>query len=164
MSGAADSLLAVLAGPTCLVGMGNPWRNDDGVGVHVARRLSCAGLPPHLDVMTVEDVIESYVFDIAGKTAMNVVLVDAAMVPGAAPGSIVFGKVDELEAVTSDVSTHKLALRTVESVLRRSGKETYLLGIVVADIDFADTMSPAVLAAAGRVVDIVRSAKGRELN
>lgn len=159
MSGGLATLTAVLAGPTCLVGMGNPWRNDDGVGVHVARRLSEGGLPPHVEVMVVEDVIESYVFDIARKAAGSVVLVDAAMVDGLAPGSIVFGKVDEMEAAGSDVSTHKLALRTVESVLRRSGKETYLLGIVAADIDFGDAISPAVQAAADCVVDLVRSAR-----
>lgn len=159
MSEASASLTEVLACPTCLVGMGNPWRNDDGVGVHVARRLSGGGLPPHVEVMVVEDVIESYVFDIARSAAGSVVLVDAAMVAGVAPGSIVFGRVNELEAIGSDVSTHKLALRTVESVLRRSGKETYLLGIVAADIDFGNAISPAVQAAADSVVDLVRSAR-----
>ncbi|MFB3852696.1 MAG: hydrogenase maturation protease [Vicinamibacterales bacterium] len=164
MSNPCEDLLAVLAAPTCLVGMGNPWRNDDGVGVHVVRRLAEAGLPSHLEAMVVEDVIESYVFDIAAKAAGNVVLVDAADVPGARPGSIVFGRVGDLEAATSNVSTHKLALRTVEDVLKRSGKETYLLGIVAADIDFGDSVSPAVLAAADAVVDIARSAKKQDLS
>lgn len=157
MSGAAHDLMTVLAGPALLVGMGNPWRNDDGVGAHVTGRLSRLGLPGPLEVMTVEDVVESYVFDIAGRAATNVVLVDAASMPGAAPGTIVFGRVAELEAVGSDVSTHKLALRVVERVLRRSGKETYLLGIVAADVDFGTAISPAVLAAADRVVDLVCS-------
>jgi hydrogenase maturation protease len=159
MSEAAASLLAVLAQSTCLVGMGNPFRNDDGVGAHVARRLiGHAGLPPHLQVVDVEDVIESYAFDIADRAVRNVVLVDAAMSPGAPAGSIVFGKVDELEAVTCEASTHKLALDTVASVFQRSGKDTYLLGIVPANIDFGNEMSPLVLAAADAIVGLVCSA------
>jgi hydrogenase maturation protease len=160
MSEVARTLLAVLAESTCLVGMGNPWRNDDGVGAHVAERLAGhAGLPPQIQVINVEDVIESYAFDIANRQVKNVVLVDAAMSEGTPAGSIMFGKVDELEAVASDVSTHKLALRTVESVFRQSGKETYLLGIVSTDIDFGNEISPPVMAAAERIVDLVCSAR-----
>jgi hydrogenase maturation protease len=158
MSDVASAILDVLAQPTCLVGMGNPWRNDDGVGAHVAERLSGhAGLPAQIQVINVEDVIESYAFDIANRTVSHVVLVDAVTSPGTPVGSIVFGKVDELEAVTCELSTHKLALRTVESVFRLSGKDTYLLGIVSADIDFGHEISPPVLAAAAQVVDLVCS-------
>ncbi len=157
MSGTvADQLLDVLGDRTCLVGMGNPWRNDDGVGVWVAERLRRhAGVPPQIEVMSVEDVIESYAFDIASRPVKNVVLVDAAVVGGASAGSIVFGTVDELEAASSNVSTHKLALRTVESVFRQSGKNTYLLGIVPGNLEFGNEISAPVAAAADRIVDMV---------
>ncbi len=162
MSEPGAELLAVLAGRTCLVGMGNPWRNDDGVGVQVAERLAArADLPPHIEVVSVEDVIESYAFDIASRAVSHVVLVDAVACPGALPGSIVFGKVDELEAGSCDASTHKLALGTVEHVFRQSGKETYLLGIVPGDLDFGNEISPPVAAAADRVVGLVCSARSR---
>ncbi|MGE5359653.1 MAG: hydrogenase maturation protease, partial [Bacteroidales bacterium] len=119
----AASMLQVFGESTCLVGMGNPWRSDDGVGVRVAERLLAhPSLPPHIQVISVEDVIESYAFDIANRPVRNVVLVDAALGTGAPAGSIVFGPVAELEAASSDVSTHKLALCTVESVFRQSGK------------------------------------------
>ncbi len=157
MSGTvADKLLDVLGDRTCLVGMGNPWRNDDGVGVRVADRLrNHAALPPQIEVMNVEDVIESYAFDIASRPVKNVVLVDAAAVANAPAGSIVFGKVDELEAASSDVSTHKLALRTVESVFRQSGKDTYLLGIVSGNVDFGNEISAPVAEAAEQIVNLV---------
>ncbi len=163
MSEVGDELLAVLAESTCVVGMGNPWRNDDGVGVHVAQALSALpALSPGLQVMSVEDVIESYAFDIARLDVRNVLLVDAATVPGAPVGSVVFGKVNDLEATATNVSTHKLALRTVESVFRQSGKETYLLGIVSENLDFGNEISAPVLAAAARIVDLVRSASSRQ--
>jgi hydrogenase maturation protease len=160
MSDVAGAILAVLAQPTCLVGMGNPWRNDDGVGAHVAERLSGhPDLPSQIEVINVEDVIESYAFDIANRTARNIVLVDAAMSPGAPVGSVMFGKVDELEAAVCDVSTHKLALRTVERVFRQAGKDTYLLGIVSADVDFGHAISAPVQAAADHLVDLICSVR-----
>jgi hydrogenase maturation protease len=160
MSEIARRALAVLAERTCVVGMGNPWRNDDGVGVRVAERLSRdPDLPPQVQVISVEDIIESYAFDIANRSVRNIVLVDAVTCPGTPVGSVIFGTVSELEAATGEVSTHKLALRTVESVFRQSGKETYLLGIVSADIDFGNEISAPVLAAADRVVDLVCSAR-----
>jgi hydrogenase maturation protease len=160
MSDVASAVLGVLEERTCVVGMGNPWRNDDGVGVHVAQQLDGrAGLSPQIEVLNVEDVLESYAFDIANRNVKNVVLVDAATTPGLPVGSIVFGKVDDLEAACWDVSTHRLALRTVESVFRSAGKDTYLLGIVSGNIDFGNEISPPVLAAAAHVVDLVCSAR-----
>ena len=153
-----EGLHRVFAEPTCIVGVGNTFRCDDGVGVLIAERLA-AELPAgsRHSVVRAEDVIENHVFRIADGASRNVLVVDAVQGQGAGEaGALVFGNLEEMEAGGAGWSTHKLALSTAASVLRHHGKQVYLLGIVVANTDYGNAVSPEILDSAEAVLDLLR--------
>jgi hydrogenase 3 maturation protease len=157
----AQELQQILAQPTCIVGIGNPLRNDDAVGALIAERLmpEMAAVERHT-VIDAEDVIENYCFSIADSAVSNVLVIDAVQGAkhgdGPEPGSLVLGRLEELEAASAGWSTHKLALSTAASVMRHHGKDVWLLGIVVANTDYGTTVSQDVLATAEAVIDLIR--------
>ena len=142
----------VIAEGACLVGTGNPWRRDDGVGPWLAEGLRDTGLA----VWNAEDVLENHVFDIARSAAPNVVIMDA-VAAGLAPGTVVFGPLDEL-GEEGGPSTHKLAFGLSARVLEAHGKRTWLLGIAPADLDFGRGLTPEVERAASEIRDLIHRA------
>jgi len=148
-SGLAD----VLREKTCLVGVGNPYRRDDGVGPWIADAVRSAAGPTSLRVFNVEDVLENFVFEIAGTDCRNVIIVDAAALDRE-PGSVVFGPLSEFSEAGS-VSTHKLALELSGKVLESAGKRIFLLGVVPEDLGFGPGLTPKVRESAARLGDLV---------
>ncbi|MBV5274885.1 MAG: hydrogenase maturation protease [Lamprocystis purpurea] len=153
----------ILAQPTCIVGVGNPLRNDDAVGALIAERLapvmSAAG---RHTVINAEDVIENYCFSIADSAVRNVLVIDAIVGGGAEPGSVVLGRLEDLEAADGGYSTHKLALAATGGVLRHHGKDVWLLGIAAANTDYGTAVSQDVMAAAEAVIDLIRRTYPRD--
>jgi len=154
MNALTTRLSEVLREPTCLVGVGNPLRGDDGVGVHLARRLSEELSGGHLRVVAAEDIPESYVFQIAASDCRNVVFVDG-VATDAEPGTVFFGRFAEIRELSADYSTHKLSLSLCVRILETENKPTYLLGIVVGDLDFGDSLTESVRIAADRLADSI---------
>ncbi|WP_295454511.1 hydrogenase maturation protease [uncultured Thiodictyon sp.] len=157
MTALVQELRQILAQPTCIVGVGNPLRNDDAVGALIVERLvpEMAAAARHT-VINAEDVIENYCFSIADSAVRNVLIIDAVQGHGAEPGSVVLGRLEDLEAAGGGYSTHKLALSTTASVLRHHGKAVWLLGIVAADTDYGTAVSPDILTSAEAVIDLIR--------
>lgn len=143
----------VLADGACLVGLGNPWRRDDGVGPWLAESLAGSGYL----VFNVEDVLENHVFDIAGTGVRNVIIMDAAAAD-LEPGAVFFEPLDGLEEPVG-ASTHKLALGLCGRILEAHGKRAFLLGIVPADLDFGRGLTPEVATAASGVRDLILRAR-----
>jgi hydrogenase 3 maturation protease len=157
MSALADDLQKILVDRTCIVGVGNMLRNDDAIGAIVANRLQQEISPAsQLSVVNVEDVIENHVFRIAENDARNILVIDAVQWAGAEPGSLVLGRMEDLETSGGGYSTHKLALSTAAIVLRHHGKEVYLLGIAAANTDFGRQVSQDVLDGGEAVIAMVR--------
>ncbi len=153
-----QGLRQILSEPTCLVGIGNLLRNDDAVGVVIADRLSreWADRGSH-QIVNAEDVIENHVFSIADSDVRNVLVIDAVEGGEAEAGSLVLGRLEELEATRGGLSTHKLALSTAGSVLRHYGKDVWLLGIFAANTDYGTEISQDILDSADAVIDLVRA-------
>ncbi len=143
----------VLADGACLVGMGNPWRRDDGVGPWLAESLAGS----RFEVRNVEDILESYVYDIARTDCRNVVIMDA-VAADLEPGAVVFEPLDGL-GEPAGPSTHKLALGLCRKIFEAHGKRTYLLGIVPRDLDFGRGLTPDVAKAASGVLDLILRAR-----
>lgn len=154
-----QGLRQILSERTCIVGVGNLLRNDDAVGVMIADRLGQdTDVLGRASVVSAEDVIENHVFRIAEGDAKNVLVIDAVQSDGAEPGSVVLGKLEDLEAeVNGGFSTHKLALSTAGSILKHYGKDVYLLGIVAANTEYGTEVSPEILDSAEAVIDLVRA-------
>lgn len=135
-----------------LVGMGNPDRGDDGVGIEVARRVAATGRPG-IEVLEVVD--PSTLLD-TWAGADRVVVVDA-VTSGRAPGAVF-----TLDAVEGGLptggwaagGTHALGLAAAVELSRVLGRLPGSLAVVGVEVDAArataaqgEGLSPAVAAA-----------------
>jgi len=150
-------LESILKEGACLVGVGNSFRRDDGVGPWLARSLERSGF----EVFDAGDVLENYVFDIARAGSRNVILMDAVSA-ALDPGSVIFGSLDAI-GEPEGLSTHKLALRLCGRIFETHGKRTFLLGIVPRDLEFGTGLSAEVERAASEVRDIILRARAATL-
>ncbi len=153
MSDGLARLAGVLREPTCLVGVGNPLRRDDGVGPWIVGAVRAAAGGAGLSLVDAQDVPENFVPAIARGAARNVVFVDA-VAAGGEPGTIVFGPLAEF-AEAESFSTHKLALALSAKFLEAAGKKVFLLGIVPADLEFGTGFTPAAERAAASLRDLI---------
>lgn len=146
----------VLRGPTCLVGVGNPLRRDDGAGPWVVGAVREAVSGTRLSVVDAQSVPENFVHVVARADCRNVVFIDAVAAEGP-PGTVVFGPLAEFPEAES-FSTHKLALSFCGRFLEDAGKRVFLLGVVPADLEFGEGMTPEVESAAAAVRDVILGA------
>lgn len=138
----------------CIVGMGNLLKNDDAVGPYIIESVKKAVMDDHL-LFNVEDAIEAYVYKIAELDCDNIIIIDAVKTD-AGTGAVIFGKLDEeFEELMETLSTHRLALKMSGKIFAEYNKETYLLGIVVDNIDFGVELSPAVRESADVLIHII---------
>lgn len=145
---------------TLVLGMGNPILSDDRVGLLVAERVRAVA-PPHVDVEQSE---------VAGLRLLEllrgydkVVILDALKSPagaGRAPGDIVRFKASEFRGGHRYGSAHSIGLATALELGRRLGydmpAEVVVLAVEAEDVEtFGEELSPAVAAAAERLVAMV---------
>ncbi|MCU0848934.1 MAG: hydrogenase maturation protease [Spirochaetes bacterium] len=149
-----DKIESLLKDNTCLVGMGNYLRSDDAVGLYIVDELRDREVPGNLSILNVEDVIESYVYKIAGLDCDNVVILDAVKADSTI-GSIVFGRLNDFEELLSDYSTHKLSLKISGKILEEHNKQIYLLGIVADNLDYGTGISDEVKKSADLLKDFI---------
>ena len=136
--------------PTLVIGVGNPFRRDDGAGPFVARQLAALGavaveLPGEgaelIEVMSERD---------------RVVVVDAAR-SGAEPGTIHRFEAGEKPLPTGffSYSTHQFGVAEAVETARALGrlpKALTVYGIEGADFAFGEILTPEVEAACAAVV------------
>lgn len=150
------ALSALLRESTCLVGVGNPLRRDDGVGPWIAGAVREAASRTNLRVVDAQDVPENFVHSIARAECRNVIFIDAVAAEGA-PGTIVFGPLAGF-AEAESFSTHRLALSFSGRFLEAAGKKVFLLGIVPADLAFGTGLTAGVERSASSLRDLIRAA------
>lgn len=145
-----------------VIGIGNEFRRDDGIGPAVAAELTARNLP---GVRVVACAAEPAALLEAWAGAGRAVLVDAAV--GDQPGRVRTCGLDAL-AEPSPVSSHDLSVRQAYELGRALGRAPESVAVVTVDV--ADTghgqgLSPAVQAAlpeAARAVLRVVFALGEE--
>ena len=140
---------------TAIVGMGNYFRNDDAAGLLVMDAIKNDRIRSNVHLVNVEDVLESYIFAIAGSDSQNIVLLDAVSCQ-AEPGSIVFGPLPEMSEKAETLSTHKAGLKLAEKILAGNGKKTWLLGIVAGNTDYGNQVSPEVRKGANIIINMLK--------
>lgn len=137
-----------------VIGIGNSFRRDDGVGPAVAERLARCGLP---GVRVVPATGEPAALLDAWRDTAHAVVVDAADGKNSTPGRIRRWSGHDLDAAAV-VSSHALGLAQTcalgEALGRMPGK------LVVFTVDVADTghgvgLTPAVAAAVPKVTDSI---------
>lgn len=135
---------------TLVLGIGNRFRRDDGVGPAVADRLAALGIPAQ------EHSGEGAGLIAAWSGAARVVVVDATQ-SGAAPGTVV--RLDAVGAAPPRglfrYSSHLFGLAEAVETARALGRlpeSLVIWGIEGADFGFGDALTPAVAEAAEAVV------------
>jgi hydrogenase maturation protease len=139
-----------------VIGVGNAYRRDDGVGLVVARRLQAA-VPERVAVR--EESGEGAALMAAWEGADTALIIDAVH-SGAAPGTVRRLEASE-RAIPADLfhfSTHAVSVADAVELARALGQlppRLVVYGIEGKDFDAGVGLSPAVEEAARRVVGLV---------
>ena len=138
-------------GDLMLIGIGNPLRGDDGVGVEIVRILMQSLRNEKVKVLIVEDRVDLIPRMLRDVNPRLILIFDAADF-GGRPGEVRIMSPDEASGRT--ISTHDMPLNLM---LRLADKDapTYVLGIQVETLEFGRGISPAVKAAADEVASFL---------
>ena len=133
-------------GDTLVIGLGNPLRGDDGIGVRVVQSLAEQRLPDSVEVvdggtqgLELVNVMEGW---------SRVILVDAAHV-GKMPGQFVRFGLDEVELLDGEepLSVHAAGLRDALLLAKALGvlpDEVVVFGVQPATLEWRNGLSPEV--------------------
>lgn len=139
---------------TIILGLGNLLLGDEGVGVHVIRRLQEVELPEGVEL--VDGGTAGFELLPFLKEAERVIIVDAAR-GGGKPGSVYRLRPEELGSATPELSLHQISLREVLQAAELLGikPEVVIIGVEPERIAPGIGLSPAVEAALPRAIDLV---------
>jgi hydrogenase maturation protease len=145
-------------GPVLVIGVGNPLRGDDGVGVRIALALAELELPEGVSVVDGGTGGLDLLFDL--ERAERVILIDAAEM-GCPPGEARVFPGDQVADAPGVrfASTHGFGVAEVLALARSLGltPEVTVIGIQPVDAAYRDGLSEAL---ASRVPEYVELATG----
>ena len=137
-------------GKVYVLGLGNTDRGDDGAGVLVAEELK--KLFPSYSYSE-HDGVEGTVLDISERAEeLCVFFVDASDMK-MNPGSIRIVKKDEIR--DSEITTHRVAVALMASILERAGKKSAVICIQPKAIEFQGLVSDPVKSSVDRLVKVL---------
>lgn len=139
-----------------IIGVGNPFRGDDGIGPQIIKQLHDNGGLDNTELMdggTDGLALLDYI-----KEHEKVIIVDAVSM-GCVPGTVKVFTPEEVIMNTSSeaLSTHGFGLAEVINLMEKLEIKTELkiVGIEPKNVIFSDTMSDEVEGAIGNVIDVV---------
>jgi len=141
----------------CIIGLGNPLRSDDGVGVRVAEMLSAQPLPDGVEVLDGGTQGLGLVNLLEGR--QRVILIDAADV-GKPPGEFLRFTLDEANLLGDDqhLSIHAAGLRDallLAHALKLLPDQVIIFGVQPASLEWGSGLSPQVEAVLPDLVTVV---------
>jgi hydrogenase maturation protease len=142
---------------TLVLGVGNPFRRDDGVGPAVIARLQTENsldgvdlLDGGIDGLALIDYMHGY---------EKVLIVDAVNM-NAAPGEIhMFSPQEAILSITSDaLSTHGFGVAEVIALMEKMDIQVnmQILGIQAKDVTFGEGLSPEIAVRIDDVIELVK--------
>jgi hydrogenase maturation protease len=147
-----------VTGPRAVViGVGNEYRCDDGVGPAVASRIDRLRLPGVL--VTVCDGEPTGLLDVWAGAELAIVI-DAVLCEPSTPGRVWRTTVDALRGVTTATSSHALGIPDAVPLGRALGRvprELVVLAVEAACLDLGVGLSQPVAAAIPEVIQAVRA-------
>lgn len=135
-----------------VIGLGNTYRRDDGVGIAAAAALDELALPA---VHVVTGIAEPMSLLEAWAGAALAVVIDAAVADGSSPGGIRRCGPDDLIVAHGRTSSHSLDLARAYALgqaLERVPDTLVLLTVETVDVGHGVGLTPAVAAAVPSVV------------
>ena len=143
---------------TLILGLGNFFLGDEGLGVHAARKLLDENLPQGAKVLEVETSILETLADL--EKAERVIILDAIKAEGD-PGTVYRLCIQRCDSPNDIGSMHSLDIFAVLALTgRNKPNEVVALGIEPAKQDWTTKLSPEVSQALPFLVDSVK----QELN
>jgi len=136
-----------------VVGIGNPMRMDDFVGVKIVQDLH-GKVSDKVYLIECETVPESFTQQIIDFDPTHILLIDAAVL-GLEPGDSRLIEPKQL-AIFSALSTHALPLRIFCEYLAEATKANItLLLIEPKKADFGEGLTPEIKASAREIIDLL---------
>ena len=133
-----------------LVGIGNPMRGDDGVGVKIIELLEARSLEGVM-LLNTETVPEAFTGKVESYEPTHVLLLDAANF-GGQPGETKL--IDSEHIGGQAISTHSLPLNIFISYIEKSlGITVLLLGVQPKTVTFGEEMTPELVEASKRIAE-----------
>ncbi|HTY46213.1 MAG TPA: hydrogenase maturation protease [Methanomassiliicoccales archaeon] len=157
-AGWRNELRAWLAGASrvAVLGLGNPIRTDDCVGVRIVQELR-GRTSPNVLLVECETVPEGYTNDIIAFNPTHVLLVDAALI-GLPPGGFELRGYEGLP-VEATLSSHTLPIGLLcEGIDRLGHAKVSLILVQPKDCDFGEWLTPEVAEAADAVTRLLLEA------
>jgi hydrogenase maturation protease len=143
-----------MTGEVVIVGLGNSYRKDDGVGVVAATAVNDLALP---GVRVATGIVEPMSLLEAWSDARLAVVIDAAIVTPSVPGRVRRCNLGDVVAATEGLSSHGVDIGRAYELGQLLGRVPDAL--VVFTIEVADTtqgigLTPQVAAAVPEAVDM----------
>lgn len=139
------------AGPVVVVGLGNRYRRDDGVGVVAGAALDELGLP---DIRVVTDIVEPMGLLEAWSGAGLAIVIDAAVATPPLPGRVTRCALSDLVSPEA-ISSHRVDLAAAYALgqaLDRVPDALVVVSVEAADTGHGVGLTPQVAAAVPAVV------------
>ncbi len=141
------------SGKVIFIGVGNPIKNDDLVGLYMSSKLRREhGANPTKSIRILSASSPETAFSKIGKDSRfesGTIVIFDAVESDSPPGSIIFANVKETRY--GFFATHNIPLRLIPSVSANIAK-AFVLGIQAEDTDIGENLSKTVRESADRVV------------
>jgi len=137
------SLEAWLSGAdrVVIIGVGNPMRGDDAVGLEVINRIY-GRVPEKILLLEGETVPENYIEEVVKFNPSHVLAIDATML-NHEPGHVQLLDAESLTGIP--VSTHQLPLRIFAAYISKLTRaKVGLIGIQPKKVDFEEGLSEEI--------------------
>ena len=144
-----------MTGGIVVIGLGNRYRRDDGVGVAVAEALNELALP---DIRVVTGIADPMSLLEAWSGAGLAVVIDAAVATPSTPGRICRCTSDDLADATDGLSSHDVDLAPTYALGQALGRlpdELAVFAVEVADTTHGVGLTPQVAAAVPEVFSMI---------
>lgn len=131
-----------------ILGIGNPMRGDDALGVEIVR-LMRRKVTRNVSLLDCEIVPENFVGEVEAFQPTHVLLVDAAEFQGAA-GDVRFVSPENVAGIT--LSTHMISLSLLARIIQdRTTANVMILGVQPKVLEFGEGLSPELEKASTRI-------------
>jgi len=135
-----------------VLGIGNPLRGDDAIGLKVIQNL-LGKVPENVLLLECEMVPENYLSKIEEFKPTHVLMIDAAHLNREAGASRLIS-IEEIAGTA--LSTHTLPLSFLAEIIKQNvGADVALLGIQPESIEFKEGLSPHLQEASRRIADLI---------
>jgi len=134
-----------------LITIGNTFRTDDGVGIHVARHIE--KLPANVAILNAEDRPENIISEAIRLKPVKTVIIDAADFKGT-PGEIKVIKKNNVPSTS--LSTHSISPLVLAAIIEEeTGSDVLFLGIQPQSIQMGEGLTPPVKKAAQKIISCI---------